>query len=61
MVRNANCLSFDAARDFGDVYKLTELWNALGFDGDAKHDPDAGHGLLRQPHRRPVMRCLLFA
>ncbi len=26
-------LSFDAARDFGDVYMLTELWNALGFDG----------------------------
>ena len=26
-------LSFDAARDFGDVYTLTELWNALGFDG----------------------------
>ena len=26
-------LSFDAARDFGDVYTLTELWNSLGFDG----------------------------
>jgi transposase len=26
-------LSFDAARDFGDVWALTELWNALGFDG----------------------------
>lgn len=26
-------LSFDAARDFGDVYTLTELWNILGFDG----------------------------
>ena len=26
-------LSFEAARDFGDVYTLTELWNALGFDG----------------------------
>ena len=26
-------LSFDAARDFGDVYTLTELWNTLGFDG----------------------------
>ena len=26
-------LSFDAARDFGDVCTLTELWNALGFDG----------------------------
>jgi transposase len=26
-------LSFDAARDFGDVYTLTELWNLLGFDG----------------------------
>ncbi len=26
-------LSFDAARDFGDVWTLTELWNALGFDG----------------------------
>jgi hypothetical protein len=26
-------LSFDAARDFGDVYTLTELWNVLGFDG----------------------------
>ena len=25
-------LSFDAARDFGDVWTLTELWNALGFD-----------------------------
>ncbi len=26
-------LSFDAAHDFSDVYTLTELWNALGFDG----------------------------
>ncbi len=26
-------LSFDAARDFGDVWTLTELWSALGFDG----------------------------
>lgn len=26
-------VSLDAARDFGDVYTLTELWNALGFDG----------------------------
>ena len=26
-------MSFDAARDFGDVYTLTELWNILGFDG----------------------------
>ena len=26
-------LSFDAARDFGDVWTLTELWNVLGFDG----------------------------
>jgi transposase len=26
-------LSFDSARDFGDVWTLTELWNALGFDG----------------------------
>jgi hypothetical protein len=25
-------LNFDAARDFGDVWTLTELWNALGFD-----------------------------
>jgi len=29
----APTLSFDAARDFGDVYTLTELWNILGFDG----------------------------
>jgi len=26
-------LSFDTARDFGDVWTLTELWNTLGFDG----------------------------
>ena len=26
-------LSFEAARDFVDVWTLTELWNALGFDG----------------------------
>lgn len=26
-------LSFDAARDFGDLWTLTELWNTLGFDG----------------------------
>jgi len=26
-------LHFDAARDFGDVWTLSELWNALGFDG----------------------------
>ncbi len=25
-------LSFEAARDFGDVWTLTELWNTLGFD-----------------------------
>jgi hypothetical protein len=26
-------ISFESARDFGDVWGLTELWNALGFDG----------------------------
>ena len=26
-------LSFESARDFGDVWALTELWNSLGFDG----------------------------
>jgi transposase len=25
-------VSFEAARDFGDVWALTELWNCLGFD-----------------------------
>jgi hypothetical protein len=25
-------LSFESARDFGDVWALTELWNSLGFD-----------------------------
>ena len=25
-------VNFDAARDFGDVWTLTELWNTLGFD-----------------------------
>jgi transposase len=25
-------VSFESARDFGDVWALTELWNALGFD-----------------------------
>ncbi len=25
-------ISFEATRDFGDVWALTELWNALGFD-----------------------------
>lgn len=25
-------VSFESARDFGDVYALTELWNSLGFD-----------------------------
>lgn len=25
-------VSFEAARDFGDVWTLTELWNGLGFD-----------------------------
>jgi len=25
-------LKFESARDFGDVWALTELWNALGFD-----------------------------
>lgn len=25
-------VSFEAARDFGDVWTLTELWNTLGFD-----------------------------
>ena len=25
-------MSFEAARDFGDVWTLTELWNCLGFD-----------------------------
>ena len=25
-------ISFEAARDFGDVWALTELWNSLGFD-----------------------------
>jgi transposase len=28
----APTLSFEAARDFGDVWTLTELWNSLGFD-----------------------------
>jgi len=26
-------VSFESARDFGDVWTLTELWNVLGFDG----------------------------
>ena len=25
-------VSFESARDFGDVWVLTELWNSLGFD-----------------------------
>ena len=25
-------VSFESARDFGDVWALTELWNSLGFD-----------------------------
>ena len=29
----APTVSFDSARDFGDVWTLTELWNALRFDG----------------------------
>ena len=29
----APSLSFESARDFGDVWALTELWNSLGFDG----------------------------
>jgi hypothetical protein len=28
----APVMSFEAARDFGDVWTLTELWNSLGFD-----------------------------
>jgi transposase len=28
----APVVSFDAARDFGDVWTLNELWNSLGFD-----------------------------
>lgn len=28
----APTVSFEAARDFGDVWTLTELWNVLGFD-----------------------------
>ena len=26
-------MSFESARDFGDVWTLTELWNVWGFDG----------------------------
>ena len=29
----APSLSFESARDFGDVWALSELWNSLGFDG----------------------------
>jgi transposase len=32
-VAAAPTLSFESARDFGDVWTLTELWNVLGFDG----------------------------
>ena len=28
----APTISFESARDFGDVWALTELWNSLGFD-----------------------------
>jgi len=28
----APTVSFESARDFGDVWALTELWNSLGFD-----------------------------
>lgn len=28
----APSISFESARDFGDVWTLTELWNSLGFD-----------------------------
>ncbi|TDM06811.1 MAG: IS1634 family transposase [Ideonella sp. MAG2] len=30
---SAPSLSFESARDFGDVWTLTELWNSLGFAG----------------------------
>jgi hypothetical protein len=29
---SAPSLSFESARDYGDVWALTELWNSLGFD-----------------------------
>lgn len=29
----ATVVQFESARDFGDVWTLTELWNSLGFDG----------------------------
>ena len=28
----ASAVSFTSAREFGDVWALTELWNSLGFD-----------------------------
>ena len=31
-VPHAPRVTFESARDFGDVWALTELWNALGFD-----------------------------
>ena len=31
-VAAAPTVSFESARDFGDVWALTELWNSLGFD-----------------------------
>ena len=30
----APVMSFEAARDFGDVWTLTELWNSLGVSAD---------------------------
>jgi hypothetical protein len=30
--RSPPALTFESARDYGDVWALTELWNALGFD-----------------------------
>ena len=47
---------FESARDFCDVWALTELWNSLGFDGLRKIFRSTRHGIDVQS----LLRVMVF-
>ena len=51
----APAVTFECARNFGDVWALTELWNSLGFDDLRKIFGRTRHAIDVQPRIRVMV------